>query len=244
MELNKEDGGNRQFILCTNNENNICEEVTYERVKRVINGYPFKWTEKKDFLEEKVTYTTLKKSQQIQDEIERIKEEYGVRKDFTDEQNADRWKIRTQVKNDVLKVWWERKIDDFKKWLGWNLRYLKTDFVQKNGPDRVSDEDKIRLSHNIGCMIALKENTFDEIEKTEFYQVFESKKQITAIYFRENKQDLDSLVQSLADKGKQIKMYIFSWNKGEYKHMYPEYPNVICEDIPEPILEVYKNIGL
>ena len=39
LELNKEDGGNRQFILCTNNENNICEEVTYERLKRVINGY-------------------------------------------------------------------------------------------------------------------------------------------------------------------------------------------------------------
>lgn len=39
MRLNKEDGGNRKFILCTNNENNICEEVTYERLKRVINGY-------------------------------------------------------------------------------------------------------------------------------------------------------------------------------------------------------------
>lgn len=39
MQLNAEDGGNRQCILVTNNENNICEEVTYERNKRVINGY-------------------------------------------------------------------------------------------------------------------------------------------------------------------------------------------------------------
>lgn len=39
MELNAEDGGNRQCILITNNENNICEEVTYERNKRVIQGY-------------------------------------------------------------------------------------------------------------------------------------------------------------------------------------------------------------
>ncbi len=41
MKLNAEDGGNRQFILCTNNENNICREVTYERIKRVIDkeGY-------------------------------------------------------------------------------------------------------------------------------------------------------------------------------------------------------------
>lgn len=39
MQLNAEDGGSRRCILVTNNENNICEEVTYERNKRVINGY-------------------------------------------------------------------------------------------------------------------------------------------------------------------------------------------------------------
>ncbi len=39
LELNKEDGGNRQFILCTNNENNICENITYKRIDSVINGY-------------------------------------------------------------------------------------------------------------------------------------------------------------------------------------------------------------
>ncbi len=39
MQLNKEDGGKRQCILVTNNENNICRDVTYERNKRVIEGY-------------------------------------------------------------------------------------------------------------------------------------------------------------------------------------------------------------
>lgn len=40
MQLNAEDGGMRKCILVTNNENNnICEEITYERNKRVINGY-------------------------------------------------------------------------------------------------------------------------------------------------------------------------------------------------------------
>ena len=38
MELNQEDGGNRQFILCTNNENQIAEEVTYPRIKTVVTG--------------------------------------------------------------------------------------------------------------------------------------------------------------------------------------------------------------
>ena len=39
LEMNKEDGGARQFILCTNNENNIAEEITYPRICNVIKGY-------------------------------------------------------------------------------------------------------------------------------------------------------------------------------------------------------------
>ena len=39
MQLNNEDGGKRQCILVTNNENGICENITYERNRRVIQGY-------------------------------------------------------------------------------------------------------------------------------------------------------------------------------------------------------------
>lgn len=37
LAQNEKDNGNRKFILCTNNENNICRDVTYERIKRVID---------------------------------------------------------------------------------------------------------------------------------------------------------------------------------------------------------------
>lgn len=39
LKLNAQDSGTRQFILCTNNENKIAEEVTYPRIKKVIGGY-------------------------------------------------------------------------------------------------------------------------------------------------------------------------------------------------------------
>lgn len=38
LELNQADKGNRKFILCTNNENGICEDITYPRIKTVITG--------------------------------------------------------------------------------------------------------------------------------------------------------------------------------------------------------------
>ena len=54
MELNQEDEGERNFILVTNNENNIGEKITYERLYRVINGVGTKneeiaWKYSKDY---------------------------------------------------------------------------------------------------------------------------------------------------------------------------------------------------
>lgn len=40
VALNKGDGGNRKYILCTNNENNICEEVTYQRLVNIQDELP------------------------------------------------------------------------------------------------------------------------------------------------------------------------------------------------------------
>lgn len=39
MQLNSEDEGNRRCIIVTNNDGGICEQITYERNKRVIQGY-------------------------------------------------------------------------------------------------------------------------------------------------------------------------------------------------------------
>jgi len=39
LELNKEDGGSRRFILNTDNEGGICSQACYPRIKKVISGY-------------------------------------------------------------------------------------------------------------------------------------------------------------------------------------------------------------
>lgn len=57
IEQNQKDGGNRSFVLCTNNENNICKDVTCERMNRLNIEYDFKEfsenTEEK-YLKEKI----------------------------------------------------------------------------------------------------------------------------------------------------------------------------------------------
>ncbi len=39
LDLNKEDDGNRKFILCTNNENKIATDVCQPRLQKVMKGY-------------------------------------------------------------------------------------------------------------------------------------------------------------------------------------------------------------
>lgn len=39
LELNNEDGGNRRFILITNDENKICTEVCFPRLQKAMCGY-------------------------------------------------------------------------------------------------------------------------------------------------------------------------------------------------------------
>ena len=42
MDLNKEDDGNRKFILITNNESNICRKVTMPRIQKAIEKFDYK----------------------------------------------------------------------------------------------------------------------------------------------------------------------------------------------------------
>ncbi len=39
LDLNRENKANRKFILCTNNENNICTKICYPRLKKIIKGF-------------------------------------------------------------------------------------------------------------------------------------------------------------------------------------------------------------
>lgn len=175
MELNKQDGGNRKFILCTNNENKICEEVTYERIKRVMKGYKNKKGEKVEGL-------------------------------------------------------------------GGNLSYFKTDLVSVDKLRRISDESKIKVTYQAGEMIALREDTLNEIERNDWWQIFEGNGKLTAIYFTENKTKLKELMKILEKKKLPTTLYIFGWGKNEYKNDYST-RSIRVEDIPEPILEVYKEIN-
>jgi len=196
LDLNKEDGGNRKFILCTNNELNglekelkekglskeeieehgICRRITHQRIKKVIEGYK---------------------------------------------------------KPNGEKV----------KGLGGSLEYFKTEFVDVENIDKVSDKKKLEFTYEAGQMIALKEDTFKEVAKNKFYQIFtDEKDKFVGIYFRENLDKLEEMEKMILDK-KDVRLYLFSYGKNDFKRDYVKYKNILVKDIPEPILKIYKELN-
>ena len=90
LELNQEDNGNRKMILCTNNENNICEEVTYQRLKTVITGKRADGSEYSDGIPANLKYFKTdfvdKATDQLSDSLlehitEMIELEHGIKID-------------------------------------------------------------------------------------------------------------------------------------------------------------------
>jgi len=178
LDLNKEDWGNRKFILCTNNENNICEEITYERIKRVSNWY-----------------------------------------------TNSKW-------NEIA-------------WLLGNLRYYETEFVEVENLTDIDDEKKLELTYNAWELLAIKEWIYNELEKNSYWQIFESQKDIVAVYFKETAENINEMMERLAQIQKQkwwkVVWYIY-WNPYK-KETFKKIRNLELKDIPDPILKVYREIN-
>ncbi len=129
-----------------------------------------------------------------------------------------------------------------KKGLGNSIKYFKTDFVGKNNILKADDADKIELAHNAGGMLAIAENTFDQVEQNNYWQIFENKKQYTAVYFREEFNKFDDFIEKVRKLKKPAVVYIFSWEKEIEFTDFDEDKNIKVKTIPQPILEIYKQI--
>ena len=78
LNLNKQDGGNRKFILVEMEK--YAETITAERAKRVIDGYPFKGKKDEEIYSQELTTKNLAKANEFLEEANLIaeskKEEY------------------------------------------------------------------------------------------------------------------------------------------------------------------------
>lgn len=170
IEQNKLDNGTRQFILCTNNENKICEEITYQRLVKTIQGYAFTGKKEDVLFEKKLTLKDLSKMDSILANADKIK---------TDKE-ADYKKVTITFKDGLLKVVGEKDTSEGVAGIPANLKYYKTEFIPKviEGNDFYSVGESL-LNHikemvqlekgvsldNETCILILTDADADDLEK-------------------------------------------------------------------------------
>lgn len=122
LSLNKDDGGTRQFILCTNNENNICTEICFPRVKKVISGYKNQKGEKTEGLGGNLKYFTtdfVEAESTDKNKRKLVKESTDMlcilENAFELVQETDEFKIFKNTDKYVGVIFYEEAIDDYKK---------------------------------------------------------------------------------------------------------------------------------
>ncbi|TLQ07039.1 site-specific DNA-methyltransferase [Marinilactibacillus psychrotolerans] len=186
MTLNKEDNGDRRFILATNNENNIAEEVTYERLRNISKGVAGKTKHEEVVFEKKINLSQLKSFTKKPEKLSDLIDMAEVAKSEYQKKNSDKEKVtsKTQFKDGILKVvgsyYSEHKFEP----LPMNLKYYKTDYIEKN-----NEALEFELLNNVRTLVELQNgvdldsSTIDII--LELYEVDEKNfESVNTIYIR------------------------------------------------------------
>lgn len=227
LELNKIDGGSRQFILVTNNEKDICKQITFPRIKNVINGYEYKGTEKELLFEVEITLSNVEDVGEFLNGIEQIKNKNG--------NSFDSYKV--DFENNILRLWGIRKNNGLKEGLGGSLIYYQTSFVQAEP----TDHNKEVLTRHSVDMLCLRENTFEYFAGTDIWKIYSSSQRYTAILFDQTY--IPDLKAKLLGLDKPISVYIFSLEDENFAEEFEDFPgNIKICSIPQAILRIYRRI--
>lgn len=108
---NNWDGGNRRFILVEMED--YADRLTAERVRRVINGYKFKGTQKTELLRERLSWRTLEKPNAVTDKVQGIENLHGHEFD----------RIKKEIKDSELVVTGEKAVAERADGLGGEFTY-------------------------------------------------------------------------------------------------------------------------
>ena len=139
LALNKQDGGNRRFILVECEE--YADTTTAERVRRVVRGYDYTGMQKTVLLRENITWTKFKNSGKLIDQIESIENEHPREYD----------RINKKVVDGELIATGELKVDSRTDGLGGSFTYCT--LGEPVNIDKILTGESLPSYEGIGAML-------------------------------------------------------------------------------------------
>lgn len=242
--LNMTDGGARQCIVCTDNEAGICERITYARVKNVLQGFTAYGNVKTVLFKKKLEMSDLTNASKLLDEMKKIvadnRAKYSsVQKDIVD---------GDVIISGVIKK--KHKVPP----LGGSLKYYRTAFVGKRRCTEALDEDRSALAAKAGALLALAEETLEEVplsakEAKRWQRFTDGARRHTLVYFSDDLDGFASLAETAdairaADGAARVTVYVYATGCVDaFENEFDDLSRLSLKPIPEPILEIYKAIN-
>jgi adenine-specific DNA-methyltransferase len=125
LKANAKDGGRRRFILVEGED--YADSLTAERVRRAIRGYAWAGTQRETLLEQKLTFTSLKKADALLAQVEALKVQEGLSEGDLADQGSPRARrfdsLEAKVDDGVLRVQGLRRISEMTPGLGGGFTY-------------------------------------------------------------------------------------------------------------------------
>ena len=111
LEANRRDGGNRRFILVEMED--YADQLTAERVRRVITGYDYMGTQKFELLRERLNWRSLENADELIRRVQAIENGNGNAFD----------RIKNEVRDGELVITGEKTVAERAEGLGGNFTY-------------------------------------------------------------------------------------------------------------------------
>lgn len=184
LQLNRQDGGNRRFVLIE--QMDYADNLTANRVQRIMSGYPFTGIQRTELMRERVTWTKLRNSHTLINAVNTLKEKHAHEYDS----------IKSEIKNGELIVAGETRVEKWAKGLGGSFTYCT--LGEPVNIDRILTGDTLPPYGGIGAMLfhMATNNVLDleGVRETEFYLGEAGSHHVWLMY----KPDLDWLKSSEA----------------------------------------------
>ena len=269
LQLNKEDGGHRKFILCTNNEvseklqkeyqkNNKLSDTEFDLIKKSKDKNWLKYEEINGICSsityprirniicgfdyrDKSTTVLMRKNLNFSD-ITNNNEILQKEINVIMEENSNEFdSIEKKISDNSLIIEGKNKKNSHFNGLNGSLKYYKTDFVDNNS---TRDQIYFDLTEKCISMLCVKEWTYNLKDKAESYCIYTNKEEskYTCIYYDIYNNKYDEFI----DKIKKIKdekaLYIFSLDNRIEDYELNGVNNYKIEAIPQKIYDLYKKL--
>lgn len=236
MRSNFIDGGKRLGILVTNNENQICETVTYPRNKNIIVGYNSKGKNNVVLFSEKITITKLKKATSILNKIEDLKKIH--------KQDFDSFKV--EIKDGFITLLGILdKSEEVDGLSDNNLRYYRTEFL----PRERSVKNMRELVQAATGLLCIKNDNYTEAPfggrkmNSKYARFFDNGKEKMLIIYEERAIPFIADIIKTMPEDTKIMVYVFSHGSYAYNDEFSEVADRVelCA-LPQAIYDAYQKV--